>query len=188
MRWMTEQLTPLLRYRGCLLGGAVGDALGAPVEFMTISEILERFGRGGIRDFVPEYGRAGAITDDTQMTLFTAEGLLRAFVRSREKGICHPPSVVHHAYLRWLMTQGQSAAKLNFEIGMDGWLVGVRELWSRRAPGRTCISALCNTESLGQLAINDSKGCGGVMRAAPVGLAVNREKAFELGTITAALT
>ncbi|MGB8841599.1 MAG: ADP-ribosylglycohydrolase family protein [Aliidongia sp.] len=65
------------RFRGCLLGGAVGDALGAPVEFMTSAGIAGHFGQQGIRDFVPAYGRRGAITDDTQMTLFTAEGRTR---------------------------------------------------------------------------------------------------------------
>ena len=53
------------RYRGCLLGGAVGDALGAPVEFLNDSEILRRFGSGGIRDYAPKYGGLGRITDDT---------------------------------------------------------------------------------------------------------------------------
>ena len=66
------------RYRGCLLGGAVGDALGAGVEFMSLDEIRGRYGPAGVTGYVPCYGRSGAITDDTQMTLFTAEGLLRA--------------------------------------------------------------------------------------------------------------
>ena len=63
------------RWRGCLLGGAVGDALGAPVEFMSLAEIHERFGPAGIVDYTTAFDRPGSITDDTQMTLFTAEGL-----------------------------------------------------------------------------------------------------------------
>ena len=69
------------KYRGCLLGGAVGDALGAPVEFLGREAITERFGPEGITDFAAAYGRIGAITDDTQLTLFTAEGLIRSYVR-----------------------------------------------------------------------------------------------------------
>lgn len=103
-------------------------------------------------------------SDDTQMMLFTAEGLLRAYVRDVERGICHPPSVIHHALLRWLLTQGERAA---VEVGEDGWLFGERRLWSRRAPGNTCLSALRASRSFGQFAANDSKGCGGVMRVAP---------------------
>lgn len=64
------------RYLGCLLGGAVGDALGAVVEFMSLQEIVDRFGPRGIENYAQAYGRLGAITDDTQMTLFTAEGML----------------------------------------------------------------------------------------------------------------
>lgn len=65
------------RFLGCLLGGAAGDALGAPVEFMSRAEILRRFGPKGIAQYAPAYGGLGTITDDTQMTLFTAEGLIR---------------------------------------------------------------------------------------------------------------
>jgi len=173
------------RFHGCMLGGAVGDALGAPVEFDSLEVIRQRFGADGIRDYVPAYGRRGAITDDTQMAMFTAEGLIRAAVRQDDKGICHPPSVVHHAYLRWLATQdGRPAAG---EVAMDGWLVEERALWSCRAPGVTCLAAF-RSSSIGEpRADNDSKGCGGVMRVAPVGL-VGRGDPFALGCEIAALT
>ncbi len=75
---MKAVLDVSLRCRGCLLGGAVGDALGAPVEFKTYAQIVAQFGPGGIRDFAPAYRWIGAITDDTQMTVFMADGLLRA--------------------------------------------------------------------------------------------------------------
>ncbi len=173
------------RVRGCLLGGAVGDALGAPVEFLSATEIVARHGDGGIRDFVPAYGRLGAITDDTQMSLFTAEGLIRAMVRYADRGICHPPTVVHRAYLRWAKTQGLDVQS---PVDLDGWLVGVRDLWSCRAPGNTCLAALRDATALGQPAANASKGCGAPMRIAPIGLGVERERAFELAAEIAALT
>lgn len=72
----TQQLRS--RYRACLLGGAIGCALGAAVEFDSLSGIRNRFGPEGIQHYVNAYGGLGRITDDTQMTLFTAEGLLRA--------------------------------------------------------------------------------------------------------------
>jgi ADP-ribosylglycohydrolase len=158
---------------GCLLGGAVGDALGAPVEFNDWPAICDKFGDQGITDFVPVYGHLGAITDDTQMMLFTAEGLLRAHVRGASRGICHPPSVIHHSLLRWLLTQGmQPSTKPDgrgqiIDVGTDGWLFQERRLWARRAPGRTCISALRASKFFGDVATNNSKGCGGVMRVAP---------------------
>lgn len=165
------------RLRGSLLAGALGDALGAPIEFLSLAEIRSRYPEGGPRGLdrlAPAYGRLGAITDDTQMTLFTAEGLIRAWVRGKSRGIGHPPAVVHHAYLRWLHTQGVPWRKVagTFASGHsepDGWLVGERFLHARRAPGNTCLAALTEDPNIGQPARNDSKGCGGVMRVAPVG-------------------
>ena len=186
-------------YRGCLLGGAAGDALGAPVEFMSESQIKQRFGERGIEEFVPAYGRLGAITDDTQMTLFTAEGILRAQVRGSQRGICYPPSVIARACLRWLHTQGCSHAAL--EDCLDGWLIQHRELFARRAPGVTCLSALKACGADLKPASNDSKGCGGVMRVAPIGMYFatiarasheadgdQMREAFDLACAAAALT
>jgi hypothetical protein len=88
-------IEPTLRERfvGCLLGGAIGDALGAPVEFLSSSEIEEQFGSNGVRRFAPAYGGHGKVTDDTQMTLFTAEGLLRAEQRRGEAPWVLPTSL-----------------------------------------------------------------------------------------------
>jgi ADP-ribosylglycohydrolase len=72
---MATAISLQTRVRGCLLGGAIGDALGAPVEFMRLAQIKKRFGPDGTVDYAPAYGRIGAITDDTQMTLFTAESV-----------------------------------------------------------------------------------------------------------------
>jgi ADP-ribosylglycohydrolase len=186
------------RFRGCLIGGAVGDALGAPVEFMRRSDIVERFGEPGIRDYVPAYGRLGAITDDTQMALFTAEGMLRAWVRANASGI--GPSfttITAHAYLRWLETQGYRAySDFARRCASPGWLITHRELFSQRAPGTTCISALQSFRDGNLRAANDSKGCGGVMRIAPVGMFLshwsggedNAEWTFKFAADIAAIT
>lgn len=165
------RVTPLQRFQGCLLAGAVGDALGAAVEFMNWTEIQRVFGPDGLSDYAPAYGRIGAITDDTQMTLFTAEGLLRAYVRGSSRGICNPQGVMANAYLRWLRTQSETGERERANIGADGWLLGLPELHSRRAPGNTCLQALHEYQSERSIrAINNSKGCGGVMRVAPVGM------------------
>ncbi|KAB2963796.1 MAG: ADP-ribosylglycohydrolase family protein [Thermoanaerobaculia bacterium] len=188
------------RVRGCLLGGALGDAVGAPIEFAGLRTIRSELGPEGLRDLGVAYGRRGAITDDTQMTLFTAEGLIRAWVRGESRGIGSPPSVVRRAYLRWLHTQGTSWREAAGEFWdrehpePDGWLVGERWLHSRRAPGNTCLGAL---EGRFDPAVNTSKGCGGVMRVAPVGLLPGPgtggeptpcEGIFRLGVEIAALT
>ena len=165
------------RIKGCLLGGAIGDALGAPVEFWRSEKILATFGPDGVQGFHPvSFGgepAVGLVTDDTQMTLFTVEGLMRAQMRGATRGICHPPSVVHHAYQRWWNTQRfGSPEEVEPSDDLDGWLGQQRWLYSRRAPGNTCLSALEATrgQGYGQAASNNSKGCGGVMRSAPFGL------------------
>ncbi|MPZ64133.1 MAG: ADP-ribosylglycohydrolase family protein [Pseudonocardiaceae bacterium] len=165
------------RILGCLLAGAVGDALGAPVEFLTTCAIRQRYGPAGIVDYDEVYGRRGAITDDTQMTLFTAEALL---------GNGDPIEQLRDAYLRWLRTQDEQPPS-------DDGLLAVPELHSRRAPGNTCLAALraTLTGARGTTTdpINDSKGCGGVMRAAPAGLvATDAKQAFWLGCDLAAIT
>lgn len=69
----------LERARGAMLGLAIGDALGATVEFMTPREIGAQY---GVHDRIRGGGwlrlAAGAVTDDTTMTLALAEAWLAA--------------------------------------------------------------------------------------------------------------
>jgi len=185
----------LEHFEGCLLGGAVGDALGAPVEFMTIEEIKNHFGPGGIDDFSPAYGKMGAITDDTQMALFTAEGLILYRARQTEDPASDQVTLsVYHAYLRWLSTQLSDADEnMINQHGtcsmLDGILISFREMHARRAPGNACLSSLqSGLMGTPQQPINNSKGCGGVMRIAPVGLVEPPEKVFDAACNIAAIT
>lgn len=150
--------------RGSLVGGAAGDALGYVVEFMRRGEILDRFGCDGITSY--ELGDGVArISDDTQMTLFTATGIIHGETRAMLHGIRGPvESCVHLHYLDWLSTQTDA------EPSKVSWLLEVPELYHRRAPGGTCLSALASGE-MGTVEhpLNNSKGCGGIMRVAPVG-------------------
>lgn len=164
------------RTKACLLGGAIGDALGAPIEFASADQIAALH-RGPVTTFLPMQGTTGLVTDDTQMTLFTAEGIIRAHVRQTLRGICNPVAVINHAYQRWLTTQLESAppgTKNNHDPNAtDGWLGQQQWLYARRAPGLTCLSALEATRGIitADPADNNSKGCGAVMRSAPFGLA-----------------
>ena len=111
----------------------------------------------------------GHITDDTQMTLFTAEGLIRARRRSDARRIDYADDELWGAYRRWLATQGEGNDGVDDDEG--GGLVEEPVLRHRRAPGTTCLSALIGNEpGFVDLPVNNSKGCGGVMRVAPVGL------------------
>ncbi len=160
--------------------------MGEPIEFWSADQITNEFGPNGLTTYVHEIGR---ISDDTQMTLFTAEGLLRAQVRAASKGVCHPPTVVQHAYIRWLDTQGERSESPFFRPDeFDGLLFEVPELRVRRAPGNTCLSALRSGEAgTMERPINNSKGCGTVMRTAPVGLSGVNDP-FQTGCEIGALT
>ena len=176
--------------RGCMIGGAVGDALGYTVEFLREGEIFSRFGKQGITKYQLD-GDSGIalISDDTQMSLFTANGLLVGDTQGAMRGIQSPPRVyVSEAYQDWLRTQ-ESYYDRNQrdegDIGNTGkgankgvsWLLDVPELYSRRAPGNTCLSALQKQKNSHEFIENyikqpqnNSKGCGGIMRVAPLAL------------------
>lgn len=183
------------RFTGCLLGGALGDALGYPVEFLKTAADIERvLGPVSPQRLPRRRGGQAVVSDDTQMTLFTAEGLIRAAHRGMDRGICSPPSVLLGAYQRWLSTQTEEGLNRWKDPLQRGWLLDVPELNVSRAPGNTCLSALVaslETEVVPSIDAlpNDSKGCGAVMRSAPIGLAARDvEKAFELGRDAGVLT
>ncbi|WP_345559860.1 ADP-ribosylglycohydrolase family protein [Nonomuraea rosea] len=206
------------RVRGCLLGGAVGDALGAPIEFQSLREIRRQYGAEGITGYVTDWrGKSALITDDTQMTLFTVEGLLHA----RTTGLLPLPGTPSHpdggaqgapasggpeayggvvagvrqAYLRWLDTQDHRRPPAADQPHRTGALREEEWLYSRRAPGNACLSGLHRhfpgTSSWGEPGpVNpDSKGCGTVMRSAPFGLVTTEAReAFELAAACAQIT
>ncbi len=155
------------KFRGCLIGGAVGDALGYPVEFMKESEIFNKYGKSGITEYNLTDGKA-IVSDDTQMTMFTANGLIYGITQQNiSKSFNEIPDYIYSAYKDWLATQSSQCESGNY----ISWIMKVPELHARRAPGNTCISALTSGKK-GNLdkPINRSKGCGGIMRIAPIGL------------------
>jgi ADP-ribosylglycohydrolase len=149
------------------------------VEFLNLGAIRQQCGDAGVREYqLARFGHQqgyGLVTDDTQMTLFTVEGLIQASMRT-DRGTTFTVALVQAALDEWLDTQtlpGPPAATRDF-LAKQPWL------YSRRAPGTTCLNALQERRRIiaqpGQIkwfgiqAENDSKGCGGVMRSAPLGL------------------
>ena len=92
------------RIHGCLLGGALGDSLGYAVEFDDISTIRGRFGPDGLRDFSALDG-GSHFSDDTQMTLYTVDGLVEALEWANDGVAADEIACLWLAYLRWLATQ-----------------------------------------------------------------------------------
>lgn len=152
--------------RGCMVGGGAGDALGYPVEFQSEKEILHIFGEDGITSYqCSEKDNVAVVSDDTQMTMFTATGILYGYARGHMRGIMGEISgYVYEHYMDWLHTQDQKAAGAGVS-----WLREIPGLYARRAPGSTCLKALAQGSP-----VSHSKGCGGIMRVAPVALYVDR--------------
>lgn len=151
--------------RGSLLGGAIGDALGYAVEFFSWHTIKNRYGESGITEYDLDKNGVAEFSDDTQMSLFTAEGLLSAISKGNAD-IRNIGSSIRTAYEHWYATQ----TRIPFALS-NSWLTNVSPLWSERAPGMTCLSALRQISyGDGSPVSNDSKGCGGVMRVAPIGI------------------
>lgn len=186
---------PRSRTIGAMLGGAVGGALDATVAFSIVDDFRRRHGNTGITGVASANGRKAAITADTQMALFTAEGLILSAVRAEYAGEGQVITAIYHAYLRWLYTQderrqGQLIHAHGTCAVIDGILAGHRELFAQRAPDPACLTALASGE-MGTVdrPISQSSGCGGLSRAAPIGLAfADSEKSFSLGCAAAALT
>lgn len=179
------------KYRGCLIGGAAGDALGYAVEFLDEISIFKRYGKKGIIEYDLVDGIA-QISDDTQMSLFTANGLLLG-TASMTSGIMKTyPEYIACCYKDWLQTQYNSYPLK--EKMFYSWLVNIPELFSWRAPGNTCLTAIEDGAN-GTIdnPINDSKGCGGIMRVAPIGLYFEgknytNDEIDRIGAETAAIT
>ena len=162
------------KIRGCLMAGAAGDALGYEVEFMSRRSILSRFGENGITKFALDGNGKALISDDTQMTLFTANGLLMGLTRGYMRGIGgRPEKYVDGAYLDWYYTQTGKKREILIDDWHYTWLRDLPEMAQLRAPGNTCMSACANIID-GKDVMNDSKGCGGIMRVAPMALLVDQ--------------
>ena len=189
------------KYRGCLLGGAAGDALGYAIEFDREEAIAARYGSHGIRDYQLDERGLAPFSDDTQMTLYTANSLLcslaalsaQAYGDTQASGgaptssdaqassgapapapaplpspaalAAYAPAQMAQFYVEWMYTQVSPYPLAE----PKAWISSLPELFASRAPGVTCMNA-CEAMANGAKAVNNSKGCGGIMRMAPVGL------------------
>ena len=170
------------KIRGSLIGGAAGDAdLRLGVDGAA-HEIFKRYGSSGIREYsLDSVSGKALISDDTQMTLFTAEGIINWCSGNESHRLEQLRFYENRAYQDWLTTQDKSFENYRYDMKKapetnPKGLMKVSELYSRRAPGITCMSALekrrsqeFKSGSFIDDKINNSKGCGSVMRAAPIG-------------------
>ncbi|QWZ09243.1 ADP-ribosylglycohydrolase family protein [Nocardioides panacis] len=131
------------RYRGCLVAGAIGDALGRPAEGRSAVQMWRRY-EGGLREFQPwrgyRSGPVGTFTDDTQLTLVNARWLAEAGSGELD------PDLLADAIEVWGRT-GRGIGRATYEALAN--LSGGRRWWASGAA---------------------SAGNGAAMRAAPYAL------------------
>jgi len=166
-----------MKKENIIKAGVLGDAFGYNVEFQSWEHIRITYGGpilfSNCNNFIA--------SDDTQMTLFCLEALKEnhQFNNDNENIIKR----IYDYYLEWNATQ---YADLIFKKEFSKQ----KELQKRQAPGRTCLTALgskfCGTI---EKRINESKGCGGIMRVAPIAfLNRNLDDIIYLGCAQAAIT
>ncbi|MFG1655552.1 ADP-ribosylglycohydrolase family protein [Micromonospora chersina] len=131
------------RAAGSLFGLAYGDALGKPTEFLTVAEIVRRYGPAGPRELT---GDPALVTDDTQMALAVAWALHDAPAFTAEA----VEPLLRRRFLDWAVSPDNN-----------------------RAPGMTCLRACAELDRGSRwqdATVAGSKGCGANMRVTPVGL------------------
>jgi ADP-ribosylglycohydrolase len=173
------------RIRGSLVAGSLGDAMGAPTEFVSsLSEIYQQFPNGihSFADFQPK--DIVPYTDDTALTLVTAEASMQGIQACVDYGIGGIDRFMGHLVRAYIKDMHAP----------DGWAK------PSRAPGTGCLKNVRYLVSLGYEADNGDTwkaglhelrdaaktgklaggGCGAVMRAHPFGLLYRRYKNGEV--------
>jgi ADP-ribosyl-[dinitrogen reductase] hydrolase len=170
-----------------LLAGAIGDALGYLVEFDNERSIRSKYGNNGVTlSDLPS--NMIIVSDDTQMTMFCLNAIVSYVKDNHLNDLDKINHDIYTNYIDWLYTQTNENNKTTTHLG------SYAELYKRQAPGHTCLTALMTsieTQCYGSLTskINDSKGCGGIMRTAPIAfLDLDLKDTFRLGCMQAAIT
>jgi ADP-ribosyl-[dinitrogen reductase] hydrolase len=184
MAFMTSTALIQEKRQACLYGGAIGDAFGYEIEFSSIATIQSRYGKAGLQQPVFHNGKL-IVSDDTQMTMFTLEAINAC---DAQTPITEVVERIRLAYVDWYHTQLKNPETYNY----TGTIGRSKVLQVTRAPGNCCMSSMAGGGSgTPETPINDNKGCGGVMRVAPIGLFPEKwdaDQAFELAIRAAAIT
>lgn len=135
------------RFRGAILGLAIGDALGWPLEGTGHPVGRAQLGSAGVTGLL----EPPLFTDDTQMSLALAGGLLEA----GEQPLDDLMAAVVRQFVAWAESDAND-----------------------RAPGATVMRAIARLRAgtpWRHAGIAGSKGCGTAMRTAPIGLYYHRD-------------
>jgi ADP-ribosylglycohydrolase len=102
--------------KASLFAGAMGDALGWPIEFRTLDKIKSEYGPLGCTKLIKNAYGIVEVSDDTQMTLFTLEGIVNFLYLKQYTSLNES---IYQSYLRWYKTQTEkykSAPSSSFDL------------------------------------------------------------------------
>lgn len=153
---------------GCLVGGVLGNALGATNH---------KPAKSGKKNSAPNPAKMKRTTADASLMLVTGEAVLRAMNRALDKGICSFAEVTCYSYRRLLNKQAEHWSS-------NGW-VAVHPRLDPPAKNRATAIALKGPPGIKygmdvRSKPNDENGSGGVVRCAPAGFLV--DQSFETGS------
>jgi len=163
--------TNVLAYRGCLLGMAVGDAMGAAVEKKSYDEICATYGPAGLLGYDTVNGLA-EITSYTQVAAFACNGLLLSLSRG-QAGASDAMRWVTQSLKEWARVQHLPRDPQR----RNCWLCGIPAFRQRRSMDARTLDALTR-DVLGspQKPANQAEGPGTLTAAVAVGLFFHPER------------
>ena len=160
-------------YRGCLLGLAVGDAMGYTVDAKTWAEIQEDYGPNGLLGYDLVNGYAD-VTSNTQLAAFTCNGLLLGLTRGQLQGKMAP-------FVRYIGLSHREWAASQRHWGRPEktfcWLLRKKEMCRRRCMDTWMLDTLSRTE-LGspEEPVNHFATPGAITASLGVGLFFHRHR------------
>lgn len=161
--------------RGSLFAGAVGDSLGLPLKYIDSLAELNTIASENLSLI----NSSALVSVNTQLILFTLDGLINT--KNNDYS-----TYLYDSYRHWYNTQNQGHLATMYPSRLKDNL----KLHQVRAPGATCLKSLkLNIPGEIGFPLNNSKGCGAVVRCAPIALMVeNYSLACQIAMENAALT
>ena len=167
-------------YMGCLLGLAVGDAMGFPVDDKTWEDICAEYGPNGLLGYDLRNGSA-EVTSHTQIAAYIANALLVALTRGR-----------HGSYVQYItLALREWAKRQHFPRDPDKspfWVSQLPQLRKRACKDARMLDAL-RAETLGETehAINNAVSAGSLPEAVAIALFFDprRMEPSQVGTLAA---
>lgn len=190
------------KIKACILGGAIGDALGFPIEgVVDFATLDQKFGSTGIQKFIPpispfedqKHLKAGDTTDDTAMLIATCAAIVKTHEKSPNAHMISGNDLLYslwQAYMAWAKKQSGGKSIAAFTDKTINWPKWFSICEQKTGISRSTLAALSEGR-MGTLQspMLPNKGNGAMMRIAPLGfLPLSEDHMADLAIQSAAIT